>query len=159
MIMFGKKQDHKQYDWEELQKRIEVVLREILGKPGEEVGTLIREIKDLVGPKVEIPKLKKQIAELRVERECAERDIQHLVKLKLEKNEIELQKKELLMKHEFQDKELALQREYHDKVLTQLETARTEMKEVYRDIMARLPNVNMQMHNCNQPPAPEKKAD
>jgi hypothetical protein len=157
--MFGKKRkDRPLYTWDEVSERIENTLRNILLKSEETAGSLVAEIKDLVGPKVEIPKLKKQLAELRLDRDIEERDIKHLVKMKEEKLTIENQKLELELKTRYKDKEMAMQTEYHDKIVAQLDLARTEMKQVYRDIMACLPNVNMEMRTGNPEP-PAKKAD
>lgn len=163
--MFGKKKqyydDRKQFSWNELEERMKSLLLNILGKSGESQEALVKELQDLVGPKVEIPKLQKQLAELKLDREIEERDIKHLVKMKEEKLAIEHQKSELTLKSEYKEKEMVLQREYHEKIMNQLDLARTEMKQVYRDIMACLPNVNMQIVNENQAKAaPEaKKAD
>lgn len=163
MIMFGigKKEQEKVFTWKDLDGKIERALRSILGKTAEDQHSLVQEIKELVGPKVEIPKLKKQLAEMKLQRDIEERDIKHLVKMKEEKLTIENQKLELELKTRYKDKEMTMQTEYHEKIMAQLEVARTEMKQVYRDIMACLPNVNMQIMNDNQPPAaPEaKKAD
>lgn len=149
--MFGmKKKNSGMFTWKEMQEQVEDTLRRILLKSEETTGTLVQEIKDLVGPKVEIPKLKKQLAELRLDREIEERDIKHLVKMKEEKLAVEHQKLGLSLKAEFKEKEMVLQRDYHEKIMAQLEVARTEMKQVYRDIMACLPNVNMQIRNSNQ---------
>ena len=158
--MFGRKtqkyDDQKQFSWNEVQERIEEILRGILSKEIEGQSSLVREIKDLVGPKVEIPKLKKQLAELKLERDIEERDIKHLVKMKEEKLAVEHQKSELTLKNEYKDKEMALQTEYHDKVLKQLEVGRADLKEVYANIMRCLPNVNMQMRTGNPEPEPKK---
>ena len=165
-IKFGIKKDvpygdQKRLSLNEMDKRIEEVLRGLLNRQEETAGVLIQELKDLVGPKVEIPQLKKQLAELRLERTIEERDIKHLVKMKEEKLAVEHQKSELALKNEYKDKEMVLQTEYHDKVLKQLEVGRADLKEVYANIMQCLPNVNMQMRTGNPEPSreAEKKAD
>ncbi len=142
---------------DEIEKRVRDVLENILGTRIRGGDELIQELKDLVGPKVEIPKLKKQLAELKLERDIEERDIKHLVKMKEEKLAVEHQKSELTLKNEYKDKEMALQTEYHDKVLKQLEVGRADLKEVYANIMRCLPNVNMQMRTGN--PDPPEKAE
>ncbi len=161
MIMFGlgKKDvaygDQKRLSLNEMDERIKEVLAELLGKSQETNETLAREIKELVGPKLEIPKLKKQLAEMKLTRDIEERDLRHLIKMKEEKLEIERQKTELSLKNDFKDKEMKLQTDYHDKVLNQLEVGRADLKEVYANIMACLPNVNMVMRTGN--PDPPKK--
>ncbi len=136
-------------------KSVQSMLAEVLGKsPYPEVEELVKEIKELVGPQDAIPKLKKEIAELKLKkhreieelklkRDIEERDIKHLVKIKEEKLNVEFDKKEVHLKGEFKDKELALQNDYFNKSMEQVEAARKEIKDVYSEIMKRLPNVNM----------------
>ena len=96
--------------------------------------------------KKSIATLKEEIAELKTTKIMEEREIKHLVKMKEEKLDIEYKKKELELKDSFKDKEMKLQTSYHDKSISQIEVARTEMKEVYTAIMERLPNVNMEIN-------------
>lgn len=130
---------------EEEKKRITEILNAVFGTLPKDLPHLIEDIRELVGPKEEIPKLKKELAELKLKKEMEERDIKHLVKLKEEKLDIEHQKKELKLKDQFKDKEMKLQTEYHEKVVAQIDSFRDEMKQVYTEIMKRLPNVNMEM--------------
>ncbi len=140
-----------------VEAKVRKVLEEILDLPTKDADDLVQEIKALVGPHVEIPRLKKELEELKLSRTIEERDIKHLVKMKEEKLAIEHQKSELTLKTEYKDKEMVLQTEYHDKVLKQLEVGRADLKEVYANIMACLPNVNMVMRTGN--PDPPKKDD
>jgi hypothetical protein len=130
---------------EKEKERITEILNASLGTLPKDLPQLICDIRELVGPKEEIPKLKKELAELKLKKEMEERDIKHLVKLKEEKLDIEHKKKELDLKDKFKDKEMKLQTDYHDKVVGQIDSFRAEMKEVYTEIMKRLPNVNMEM--------------
>jgi len=103
--------------------------------------------KEITSLKEEIAALrlqkKKEIEELKLTRDIEERDIKHLIKIKEERLSLESKKTEVDLKDKFKDKEMLLQKEYFNKSITQLETARTEMKEVYTEIMKRLPNVTM----------------
>ena len=130
---------------QKVKQEIEQYLNEVLGNMPKDLPHLVQDIRELVGPKEEMPKLKKELAELKLKKEMEERDIRHLVKLKEEKLEIEHKKKELELKDKFKDKEMSLQKDYHDKVVRQIDSFRAEMKEVYAEIMKRLPNVNMEM--------------
>ena len=89
----------------------------------------------------EIPQLKREIEELKLKKELELRDIEHLVKIKEEKLNIEHQKRTIEMEAEFQKKEIQLQTDYHDKVIKQIGETRTEMQSVYTEIMKRLPNI------------------
>lgn len=89
--------------------------------------------------------LKIKIAELELKKRMEEEEIKHLVKMKEEKQFIEGQKKEIALQKEFQKKEMDLQSSYHKKVLETIEESRKESRELYTQIMNRLPNVNMEM--------------
>lgn len=109
-------------------------------------------IKDVLGGgdkildlKIAIQKLKDELAELQTTKKMEEREIRHLVKLKEEKLDIEYKKKELELKNTFKDKEMAMQTDYHDKVLASLDKAKSEMQDIYKEILKRLPNVNMEI--------------
>ena len=136
------------------EKTIKKMLADIIGnKLCPEINQLVDEIKELVGPADAVPKIKKDMQELRLKkdkeikemklnRDLEERDLKHLIKIKEEKLEVEFEKKILKSQHEYKDKEMKLQSEYFVKAMEQLDTARKEMKEVYTEIMKRLPNVN-----------------
>lgn len=89
--------------------------------------------------------LKRQIEELELKKRLEQQEIEHLVKMKEEKQLIAVQKKENELVAKYQQKEMALQTEYHGKVLATIEKAHTDIKEIYTQIMARLPNVNVEM--------------
>ena len=125
--------------------KVKQILAEILGEMPKDLPQLVSDIKEMVGPKEQVPKLKRELEELKLQKVIEERDIKHLVKIKEEKLDIEHQKKELKLKDEYKDKEMVLQREFHNKVLTVLDKNREEMKEVHTQLMKRLPNVNMEM--------------
>ena len=108
---------------------------EKLIKPVDEAGKL----------KTEIEQLKKELAELKLKKVMEEREIKHLVTLKEEKLNIEHEKKTVQLEKLFQEKEMVLQTNYHDKIMKAIETARTEMNATYKEIMKRLPNVNVEL--------------
>ena len=88
-----------------------------------------------------IMKMKKELEELKLQKTMEEREIKHLVTLKEAKLDVENEKKVVTLQAQFQEKEMKLQREYHTKVMTQIDAARKEQKEVYSEIMKRLPNI------------------
>lgn len=120
-------------------------LNELLGKGISEIPELLKEAKDLIGPAENVGKLKREIAELGLKKEIELRDIEHLVKIKEEKLKLEFSQKVLDLKNEFKDKEMAMQTEYHDKQITQLGEAKSDMTDMYKEIMKRLPNVNARL--------------
>ena len=118
--------------------KVKKALREVLydgGKGREKIDEL----------NVEVEKLKTEIKNLQLDKRIEEEEIKHLVKMKEEKNLIEMQKKEISLQREFQEKEMSLQSKYHEKVIATIEESRKETKELYSAIMERLPNVNMEI--------------
>ena len=91
----------------------------------------------------EIKKLKNDIEDLKQKKKREEEDIKHLVKIKQESLEIEHQKKELELKNDFKDKEMKLQKEFHENTLKTIEQAGQKMEGMTKEILNRLPNVNM----------------
>jgi uncharacterized small protein (DUF1192 family) len=120
------------------EKKLKRVLSELLGVE-EDNDTKIS------GLKKEIQRLKDELADLKTTKKMEEREIEHLVKMKEEKNEIEYQKKEAELMKQYQNKEMELQNEYHKKVLTNIEKAHADLKDLYKEIMVRLPNVNVEL--------------
>lgn len=97
-----------------------------------------------------IQKLKDELAELETQKKMDEREIEHLVKLKEEKLDIEHKKKELELKNKFKDLEMKLQTQYHDQILGALNNAKAEMLEVYKEILKRLPDVSVMLGNAGK---------
>lgn len=95
--------------------------------------------------KKRVRELNDEIESLKTKKKMEQREIEHLVKLKEEKLDIEHQKKEIELQKDFQAKEMALQTEYHGKIITAIETARKEQQETYKEIMKRLPNVSVML--------------
>lgn len=121
------------------------VMKDILAVESTDLIEMIKTVKELLGPKEDISKVRRELANLKLDKEIELRDIEHLVKCKAEKLELQYKKKELELKALFTSKEMQLQRDYHDKTLALLEKGREEQKEIHAEIMKRLPNVNLEM--------------
>ena len=93
------------------------------------------------GLKEEIRRLKDELEDLKTKKVMEEREIKHLVKLKEEKLDVENQKKVLELRAEYNAMTMRLQEKYHQQQLGDLAMARKEMKEIYSEIMQRLPNI------------------
>ena len=96
--------------------------------------------------------LKKEIEELKSKKKIELEEIKHLIRLEKEKNEAErvtqdarlkkeYDEKEMGIKLAFAEKERGMQESFHEKVLSQIETSRKESKDLYKEIIARLPNM------------------
>ncbi|KKL68171.1 hypothetical protein LCGC14_2127660 [marine sediment metagenome] len=115
---------------------------DLLGKDVSELPALLKEVSNKIGDAGKISVIKQELAELQLKKDIELRDIEHLVKIKEEKLNIQHQKTELELKSQFKDKEVALQTKYHDKTLKLLDDAKKDMTGMYKEIMKRLPNVN-----------------
>jgi hypothetical protein len=91
----------------------------------------------------EVEGLNHKIRELEHKKSLEEREIQHLVKMKEEKIAIETEKKQLDLQAMFDKKVMELQKDYHEKVMKMLADEHAKMQEIYKQIMTRLPNVNL----------------
>lgn len=110
--------------------------------------------------RAQVRKLKDEIADLECKKRMEIEEIKHLNRLAQEKRDIELEREKSKIKTEYAEKhERALldhkddlnkrQAAAFDSVVKLLEKHNTEMKDVttsvYKDIIARLPNVNVTM--------------
>lgn len=93
----------------------------------------------------DVARIQEEIASLESRKKIEEQEIRHLVKMKEEKLLLETSRKEVELQKLFTQREMDLQTSYHDKVLSTIEESRKESKELYSQIMERLPNVNMEI--------------
>ena len=117
-------------------------------------GKLVEVVKEALGNKkdgdsqVEMLKkqvvtLKEEIAELTLKKTMSEREVEQLVKMKQEKQDIEYSKKEIALMGQFQTKEMDLMKDFHNKTLELLEKKAAELGETHKEILKRLPDINM----------------
>ena len=125
-----------------------------------QVITLKTRVKELEGEHEkafqEKLRLKEEVAELKVQKKqeteelklahkTAEEDIKHLVKLHDEKKLVEFERKALEMERK-KDEEIAkVKDEYRDKMEKQLAEETKNIRGMYTEILARLPNVNVKL--------------
>ena len=86
--------------------------------------------------------LKDEVEDLKIKKKISEEDIKHMVKMREEKSDLEYLKKEVQLEKEHQLKLHEASNEYRDKTEKHLEKQAGEMKEVYTQIMKRLPNIS-----------------
>lgn len=85
--------------------------------------------------------LKHEVEDLKLKRKIEEEDIKHMIKIKDESLELEFKKKEVVMIQE-KDKEVAaIKDSYRDKIELNLNKRGDELKSMYGEILARLPNI------------------
>ena len=91
----------------------------------------------------EVRVLKDDIASLKSKKKIEEEDIKHMVRLKEERMEVANEKKLLQMEREKDSSIAEVKDDYRDKLEGRLEKEVTNMKEMYGQILERLPNINV----------------
>jgi len=90
-----------------------------------------------------------EIEKLKLEHEVELDEVKHLVKLKEEKLDIEHEKEKLKFSQQYVEKEMKLQTEYHEKIIANIEKAQKDLKDLYKEIMIRLPKVKVGIKQNN----------
>jgi len=98
---------------------------------------------DIHAARLEIAGLKEQLKELKTTKRMEERELEQLVKCKIEKQDLEHEKRRVSLQEEFNRKEMAQQTKYHEEKIAQLGKEQDRLEKLYTQILARLPNVNV----------------
>lgn len=93
---------------------------------------------------IEIRKAK-EIKELELAHKISDEDIKHMTKIKEEKLEIAHERKVIEMERKKETEVAKVKDEYRDKLEKQLAQETANIKEMYGQILERLPNVNVKM--------------
>lgn len=105
----------------------------------EQAVTLTQTINDL---KKQLRTTKDELDDVKSKKKIELLEIEHLVKMKEEKNSIQLEKKVIELQKQFNDKEMVLLKGHHEKTLSMIEDTKKEFNSLYREILSRLPNIN-----------------
>lgn len=89
--------------------------------------------------------LKEQLEDLKLKKKMEEEDIKHMVKINNERKDIELEKEKIKLSREKDDAIATVKDEYRDKTEQQLEKQVGNMREMYGEILERLPNYNVKV--------------
>lgn len=89
-----------------------------------------------------VRKAKDELADTKHQKKMEDEDIKHMVKMAKEKHEIEFQKKVMALEKDKQCAIATVKDEYRDKLEKRLQTEVDNIKEMYGQILERLPNVN-----------------
>ena len=95
----------------------------------------------------EARKLRATVADLKHEQKITEEDIKHMVRIREEKLELDFEKKNLERGRIQQEAIAAVKDEYRDKRETQLEAQNVVTREMYSEILERLPTVSVKQMN------------
>jgi len=89
--------------------------------------------------------LKEQVEDLKIKKKIEEEDIKHMVKMKEEALEIEFKKRGMDLE-QAKEKAIAIVKdEYRDKMEIRLVKEGENIKEMYGEILKRLPDVNVRL--------------
>lgn len=113
-------------------------------KPVQEspVKELEAEIKEL---RKERDKLREDVAELKLKKKIEDEDIKHMIKMMEERNSVKEQQFKLTTERE-KDAEIAkIKDAYRDKLETFLQGQVKDTKDMYNQILQRLPDVNVRL--------------
>lgn len=113
-----------------------------LAKVEQEKKALESEVETL---REDVRKAKEDLSETKHKKKMEDEDIKHMVKMSKEAGEIDLKKKVMDCEKE-KDKTIAeVKDEYRDKMELRLQTEVDNIKEMYGQILERLPNVNARL--------------
>jgi len=93
----------------------------------------------------EIRKLKEEVADLKLQKKIEDEDIKHMVKIKQEQLELDFQKKSMNMENEKNEEIMKTKDEYRNKLEEFLKSQVQDVKEMYGQILNRLPDVNVKL--------------
>jgi len=85
--------------------------------------------------------LKKDLTKVELNKKIGEEDIKHMVKMAKERNGIELEKKIMVVEKEKANEIAAVKDKYRDKLEIRLQSEVENIKEMYGQILNRLPNI------------------
>ncbi len=99
----------------------------------------------------EVRKLKDEVADLKHEKKITEEDIKHMVRLREEKMTVEAERKDLERDREKESAIALVKDDYRDKLEKRLQVEVNNIKEMYGQILQRLPKITVrQMDIVNE---------
>ena len=117
-------------------------------KEARKLATTIEELeKERDASEDEARKLRATVADLKHEQKIAEEDIKHMVRIREEKLELQFEKKNVEREREQQEAIAFVKDEYRDKMEVRLQTEVNNIKEMYSEILMRLPTVSVKQMN------------
>ena len=111
-------------------------------KERQKIKELEREIERLRDDK---QAAKDDLADLKHRKKIEEEDIKHMVRMKEERLEVENQKKQAELEREKDQAIAQVKDEYRDKMEERLQKEVAGIKEMYSEVLARLPNVTARL--------------
>ena len=91
--------------------------------------------------KEQVEELTLQVTTLKHEHKLADEDVKHMVRIREEQLDVEYEKKVVELERQQQEAIATVKDEYRDKLEARLQTEVDNIKEMYAQILERLPNV------------------
>ena len=108
----------------------------------QEIDRLLTETKELQTQKRQ---LKEQVEELKLAKKISEEDIKHMIRIKEKRLELEFKEKTMDTQAAQATAIAAAKSEYQDKLIKNVEREKDDIKEMYGQILERLPNIGVKM--------------
>lgn len=102
-------------------------------------------LQESVHLKSQLRTVKDELETLKLKKKIEEEDIKHLTKIKLEQGEIDFTKRTMALEKSKYDEIFRIKQEYADKLHARLEAEAKNIKEMYSEILKRLPDVNVHL--------------
>jgi membrane-associated HD superfamily phosphohydrolase len=135
--------------WNKELKKLLKETKELFGNAVEEAGKQVTDLsKDVATLKKEKQDLTEQVEKLKLDAKIADEDIKHMVKMKEERLELDHQKKIAAVEKEKADAIADVKDKFRDKMEEQLAKESANIKEMYGEILKRLPDVNVALGNA-----------
>jgi Skp family chaperone for outer membrane proteins len=128
-----------------IKKAVKEAIETITREANNKYADILRGVTKLEVIEKQLRDAKDELADVKKEKELEMQEFEHLVKLKEERQKLALETERVKLSGEYQKKEGELQKEYFDKTLKNIEKASYDIKDVYKQILERLPNVNVKM--------------
>lgn len=93
----------------------------------------------------QLRKVNDDLEDLKFKKKIEEEDIKHLTKIKLEQGEIDFTKRTMQIEKEKDAAVMTLKQEYADKLQARIENEVKNIKEMYSEILKRIPDVNVRL--------------
>ena len=95
--------------------------------------------------KKELTTVKEELESLKSKKKIELMELETLVKCKEEKSKIELERQSVALEKQFNTKEMELLKSHHQKTIELINDTKKEFSDLYKNIIDRLPNVNMEI--------------
>ena len=132
-------------DMKIVRKTVQLIAEKIQAQIDSDMNEITQALDSKKQLEKDISKLTLELNEIKHQKKIEEEDLKHMVKMKEEALNIKFQKKELELQQKHDSEVATVKDEYRDKIETRLEQEGEKMLDMYKQVLDRLPNVNLEM--------------